>query len=267
MWSVPFYDPTGGCLGVVGWDADSDAVYEVLVTGADSFAILDGRTGVERFAAAHESATYYEHPVVADLDGDGSAEIAIVAQQMWGTWPDWHTLTVYGHADNAWPAAGPHWPAFDFAVTNYLPDGHVPATPEPPWQAFNTWRARPSFDGLGMNVALAVTDACAGSCADAGRVQVAAQVSNTGQRPVTMALPVRLYRDDASGRVLLAETELTPPLASGEAAAGHVFDVSAAEAGRGELVVTVDDGSVYGRLIECDEDDDEVMLPSPCATR
>jgi hypothetical protein len=77
-WSRPIADLTSGVTGCSAFDFDDDGAAEVLHADETAFRIFDGKTGAERVKVPHCSATDDELPVVADLDGDGAAEIILV---------------------------------------------------------------------------------------------------------------------------------------------------------------------------------------------
>ncbi len=76
-WSRPVRDVSSGVAGASAFDLDGDGLSELLYADENAFHIFDGPTGVEKVTLPHCSATTYDMPVVADLDGDGSAEIVL----------------------------------------------------------------------------------------------------------------------------------------------------------------------------------------------
>ena len=259
LWGVPVSD-VSGLAGVSGYDVDGDQRYEVLYADEHTVYILDGLTGTTLWSmGGHSSGTLWEYPVVADVDADGSAEIVIASNDL--SYGGWTGVTVIGHVNDGWLPSGPTWPVHDFAVTNVLSDGTVPQVPQPNWQLFNTYRARPQIDTPRtelFDLTVAITDVCWPGCATGDRVGIVAQVSNVGPLDVDHDIVVALFALslDSPPVETPLDVRLTPPLASGRSSAGVVFDIDATQVGPGGLRVRVDnDGFGQGTVVECDEDD------------
>jgi len=139
-------DDSSGFAGCSGYDMDGDGAHELLYADQDVFYVFDGASGAVLYQHdEHDSATLYEYPVVADVDGDGSAEI-VVASSLWYDSGALHGFTIFGHANSGWAPSGPTWGTHDFAVTNLNPDGSVPSPAPTPWSVHNAFRARPAKD-------------------------------------------------------------------------------------------------------------------------
>ena len=125
-----------------GYDINGDGAYEVLFADQNQFYIFDGAQGSVLFSqSGHSSGTIFEFPIVADMDNDGSAEIAISSNNFRDANPNgWAGVTVFGHVGDSWAKSGPTWNVHDFAVTNIYPDGSVPTSPEAPWLKHNVYR-------------------------------------------------------------------------------------------------------------------------------
>jgi hypothetical protein len=72
-------DGSSAINGVTMFDFDGDGRVEVVEADECFVRIFDGRTGRPRWSAARFSCTFIEMPIVADVDGDLSAEIAVGA--------------------------------------------------------------------------------------------------------------------------------------------------------------------------------------------
>ncbi len=262
LWTAPITEGSG-YAGCSAYDFDGDGAFELLLADEADFRIYDGATGVVRFIeAGHESNTVFEYPTVADVDNDGSAEILFVSNFV----PNYGTLTVLGHADSAWLPVGSSWGNHDFAVTNLLQDGHVPAKPVPSWQTYNLFRARPSIDNAAVDLTVEIVDACVSGCADSGVATLAVQVFNTGFITVDAGVPVTLYRKDGDTLELVETIVLTDPIPGGTGTAGLVFTVPVTSIGVDGLVVRVDDDGLGGSAqLECAESNNEAAwTDNPC---
>ncbi len=262
LWSAPITEGSG-YAGCSAYDFDGDGAYELLLADEADFRIYDGATGKVRFIdPGHESNTVFEYPTVADVDNDGSAEVLFVSNFV----PNYATLTVLGHADSAWLPVGSSWGNHDFAVTNLLQDGHVPAKPVPSWQAYNLFRARPSIDDAAVDLTVQIVDACVSGCADSGVATLAVQVFNTGFIAVDAGVPVTLYRKDGDTLEPIETLVLPDPIPGGSGTAGLLFSVPVANIGADGLIVRVDDNGLGGSVqLECAESNNEAAWTgNPC---
>ncbi len=77
LWSQPSQDSSSNVTGSSVFDFEGDGPAEV-VYGDECFVrVYSGRTGDVLFSQSRSSCTWYENPIIADLDGDFNAEIVI----------------------------------------------------------------------------------------------------------------------------------------------------------------------------------------------
>jgi hypothetical protein len=77
LWTQPSQDTSSSRTGSSVFDFNADGRAEV-VYGDECFVrVYDGTTGEVLFSQAHFSSTWTENPIVADVDGDGSAEMVM----------------------------------------------------------------------------------------------------------------------------------------------------------------------------------------------
>jgi hypothetical protein len=262
VWEVTSIDDTRAHAGCSGYDFDGDGAYELLHADKHQFLILDGKTGAVLVRdTRHASSTLFEYPVVADVDGDGSAEI-VVASNVRDDNPGWAGITVYGHVEDRWARSGPTWGAHDFAVTNLESNGHVPTSPEPAWLQNNVFRARPTIDSpAGPNLQADIVDVCVGTCAG-GPVKVSVVVRNHGGVPVRIGTPITLYAATGRARTPL-KTLLLPQIDEGTSSNAIVFELQPHQLQDALVVVVDDDGSGFSFVEECIEDDNEGYWEAP----
>lgn len=247
---------SSGLAACSGYDVNGDGAYEVLFADEHQFYIFDGATGVVKFSqSGHASGTIFEFPVVADIDNDGSAEIAISSNNFRQSGQGWAGITIFGHLGDGWAKSGPTWNVHDFAVTNINQDGSVPSQPEPPWLAYNVYRARPTEDANAIDMYAQITDICFGGCEPEDIVRVAAQLFNQGQTHVREGIPLSLYRKDGNSLSFIAQVTTEERVDSGTGGVGVEFETTVqAIEGADSLVVRADDwGSGVGVIDECDE--------------
>jgi hypothetical protein len=254
VWARCIVDDSG-LAGCSGYDVNGDGAYEVLYADEQTFTIYDGTSGSAKYTyTEHTSATVWEYPVVADIDGDLSAEIVFASNDTQET-GGWAGITALGHPESGWLASGPTWHVHDFSVTNINPDGSVPASPEPPWLAYNVYRARPAMDrDMGMDLIVTITDICADGPEPDDLVRIAVQVANQGVWTVPDGVPVAAFGTDGASLSLggLANTDEAIP--TGIAAAGMELTMPRASLGTDGITVRVDElGAGVGVIEECDE--------------
>jgi hypothetical protein len=77
LWTRTSQDQTSSSTGSSIFDFDGDGRAEVIYADECFARVYDGLTGDVLYSQFHNSATWYEHPIVADVDGDGKAELVI----------------------------------------------------------------------------------------------------------------------------------------------------------------------------------------------
>ncbi|MFK7930546.1 MAG: hypothetical protein AB8H79_20330 [Myxococcota bacterium] len=253
MWSTAINDSSGSA-GCAVFDMNGDRQFEVIFADMDALMVLDGATGAIRYRnPAHGSVTYFETPVIADIDDDGSAEILTSSSGYSG----YSGVTVHGHPEDGWPPAGPVWPVHDFDVENITPAGAIPKTMEPGWLKHGVFRGRPATDDSGLaDLGVDLLDACVASCEVGGLLRLSIQVYNEGARPVPAGTPLVVFGIDGKVETELYATTL-PELQPGERLPSHVVDLPWTDLPAGGLEVIVDPG---GQVLECDEHDNTARL-------
>jgi len=249
-WANPVQD-NSGIAGVSAYDVDADGIYEVLYADEVSLRVFDGATGGVLYTnTSHSSATVWEYPVVADVDGDDSAEIVIASNGS-----VWRGVTVLGHAGSGWARSGPTWAVHDFALTNVDADGRVPSPAPKSWDVYNVFRARPTVDDAAVDLSVEIVDVCFSGCTDESPAQVSVQVGNPGGLEAAAGASVALYRLDGEVETLIAVQTVPDAIPSGTTSASVVFDITKGDVGSDGIVVRVDDdGTGVGTQDECDEE-------------
>ena len=255
LWKVLTKDATGSA-GCSAYDVEGDGAYELFYADEELFRIYNGKTGVPLYTngSDHNSATNYEYPVIADVDKDGSAEI-VLSSTTYNMVFNPHGITVIGHVDDGWSAAGQYWGIHDFAVTNINPDGSVPATYDPPWVTHNLFRARPTVDPPRADLRVDITASCVDCASEA---QVAYQVCNQGGSDVAEGVPLTLFALADMVEVAV-ETRVLPAVPAGKCLAGDAFTFDPALLVDGGVVLRLhDDGNAVVGGGDCSRANDAV---------
>ena len=206
-----------------------------------------------------------QYPTIADLDGDGSAEVLIVTAGVESSASSgdpltgFNGLTVFTSPSGSWGPAGPVWPSYDFNGVNINPDLTVPRNPVPGYQTLHSLHARPYADEPGADLTIEITDWCSDGCEGEDLVRVALQISNHGHYTSVADIPVSLYAEDPdTGPRLLLSTRIAPRIKGGMAGEGFAVEIPLSEIGDDPIYAVVDDFG-DGRWIqeECDEVNNE----------
>ncbi|MDA8745662.1 fibro-slime domain-containing protein [Rubripirellula amarantea] len=139
MWTTETEDQSSNATGSTVFDFNSDGRTEVVYGDERFLRIYDGPTGETLFEFARSSATLTEQPIVADVDGDGFAEIITGANPWFGNPPPTSGLFVFGN-DGNWSTARKLWNQHAYHITNVNNDGSIPAVEEPSWLIYNNYR-------------------------------------------------------------------------------------------------------------------------------
>ena len=119
------------------FDLDDDGVPEVLAHANDALLILDGTNGTTKRVLSFPTAYYVaaEQPVVADLDGDGHAEIVFPRTSLTGFQGAVHVLR---SAHDDWRPARPIQNQEAFYDAGVEDDGTIPRAPANPFALART---------------------------------------------------------------------------------------------------------------------------------
>lgn len=77
LWSITSQDSSSGITGSTSFDFEADGRVELVYADECFVRVYDGSTGGVLASQRHSSCTWYENPVVADVDGDYRAEIVL----------------------------------------------------------------------------------------------------------------------------------------------------------------------------------------------
>ncbi|MBX5484361.1 MAG: VCBS repeat-containing protein, partial [Myxococcaceae bacterium] len=243
LWGARAVDESSSVTGVALFDFDANGWLDVVHADETVLHVNEGSHGAPKYEAPHCSGTVYEEPVVADVDGDGSANIVVarnlVGQRELGCDPSVKPgISVLRERKSRWANARAIWNQHAY-IAPYVCDGmdavcaelgpiwgaygRVTMDPLPPWgfkapgdkYPYNAARAN-TFGGYGP---LGVADAIVthvlpdtSECPKALKVKV--RVANVGEAPLRPGTPVSLAWPHGSP---IVTTSTTRPLRPGEA--------------------------------------------------
>ncbi len=147
-WSTVVSD-LSGLATATAFDFLGDGASEAIYADETTSYLFDGNTGATLLTAERKSGTLIEYPVVADVDNDGSAEIAFVSNYMGAAGGP--TLTVLRDQMDRWVPARRIWNQYSYHVTNVREDGTIPKAMKKSWQLLDTFRANSQIDSGGVD--------------------------------------------------------------------------------------------------------------------
>ncbi|MEZ4240463.1 MAG: VCBS repeat-containing protein [Myxococcota bacterium] len=206
VWSVPSYGGAG-CTAV---DLDGDGADELIFVAYDGLHVLEGPSGIEVFADPGVNGWENTVPVVADIDGDGKAEL-LVSSAAWG-YGGLNGLRLYDSP--LWPGVGSTWSLSDFSEAR-LTDDSLVLTGDPGWMHRRAART-PGRAGPSPVLQAEIADVCAADCDADGLVRLAVSVRNVGEVDAEAGLVLEVLDRSDAGVAVVAEVTL-PAVPSGAA--------------------------------------------------
>lgn len=144
VWSAPIADPSGQSGGTA-FDFLGAGVAQTVYADEHFLHVFDD-AGLELLNTPRNSGTVIEYPVVADIDNDGSAEILVVSNTLFGgNLP--YTITAIRDIEDRWIQGRRIWNQHTYHVTNVREDGTIPQDEPPNWQDLNTFRTQAQIEG------------------------------------------------------------------------------------------------------------------------
>jgi hypothetical protein len=276
LWQRPSQDVSSGVTGASVFDFNADGRAEVVYADECFLRVYDGRDGRVLYSVARASGTGYENAIVADVNGNRSAEIVVTLNSSAcpATDPLFPSarfssesgLLVLRDAAASWANSRPIWNQHAYHVTHVTERGTIPRTSVVTrnWRAagLNTFRANtqgmfPAFGLADLTVRPAgVAMSCRGL-----EATVPVTVCNRGRGPANNPARVRVRAGGPMGPEVCAVTAPAP------IESGACVDVRCTGTLRSlaeDLHVTVDDD---GAQPECVERNNRTVLAAPqCAT-
>lgn len=138
-WHAPVHNEQRGSLqsGASAFDFDADGISEIVYNDSMNLRILRGNDGASLVTYGNSSGFWTEYPIVADVEGDGSADVVIPSRilgqpmvpagqsQLHGG------LRVIGHAGKLWKPSRKLWNQYHYHFTNVRDNGSIPVFTNP----------------------------------------------------------------------------------------------------------------------------------------
>ena len=218
-WQRSTEDNSSKVTGSTLFDFNGDGALEVIYNDECFFRIYDGSTGRTLFRQPSESRTRIEHPVVADVDADGNAEIVFTTSTESGfcsvrnqtnlfgeTYASLYNpgLEVWGDPRDLWVSARKIWSQHAYHVTHITESGQVPESEPRGWRTlrgrqYNSYRAQPLAFGIAPDLKVERLRAslnrgrCGASESDqSAPLNISVTIENDGEVQVAAGLEVAL---------------------------------------------------------------------------
>jgi hypothetical protein len=304
-WKQVNHDFSSSVTGSTVFDFEGDGAAEVIYNDECFLWVYDGKSGAVRFATPTTSFTANEASMVADVDGDGRAEMVMVAngasptgwqcdKAPWNTpdvdlnRPAWapppgkaahRGLTVWGDRANSWVGTRPLWNQHSYHVSNIC-DGRDDACPASsnrpgaiPAGELANWTVpwlnnfRQNVQGEGIFDAPDATVSLRVSCEEPMRLHAA--LRNLGLALLPAGVEVGLFVREPEGDRELARLTTDRPLYPGQVAAMDYVPRPDDEVDRSMAFIAkvlVDEATRH--FNECRVDNNESSLvEAPCLVR
>jgi FG-GAP-like repeat len=298
-WKMGNHDFSSSVTGSTVFDFEGDGHAEVIYGDECYLWVFDGETGAVRFATSHTSFTATEASLLADVDGDGRAEMVMISNGAspvtwqclnggtpttingikWEPGPSnnaYRGITVFGDRSNGWVGTRTLWNEHTYHVTNICDDhdsacdapnvyGSIPKHEKSNWTLpwLNDFRQNVQdkgiFDAPDATVSLQV------SCANPPLAKVA--VRNSGLAPLPAGVDVGLYVVGSGSDTLVVQTQTTHPLASGQTEVLDVAVPSGAATSSDTFVAKIIVDPQNPKFHECHDDNDESNHVKPACTK
>lgn len=258
-WTMSTEDDSSASTGSSVFDFNGDGASEAVYNDEYFFRIYDGASGTLMFQEPNSSRTRTEYPVIADVDGDGNAEIVFPANteaSFLDLDPDdlrYHAgIEIWGDAFDRWVGTRRIWNQHAYSIDNVDEDGHIPARPAQSWRTHNSFRAN-RFSTREEELSASDLYVRLEWQCDGDRLVVLVTVRNLGVTRVLPGIRIGLY--DASpetGGELLGEVVTTVALEGGGTQVLR-FETDVPDTGTIYAIVDDEEDLPDGQERECNE--------------
>ncbi|HEY7412402.1 MAG TPA: FG-GAP-like repeat-containing protein, partial [Vicinamibacteria bacterium] len=249
-WLALVQDFSSNATGSSVFDFEADGSPEVIYADELKLRIFKGTDGAVLWEVPRPSLTAHEYPVIADLDGDGGAEIVVGSDTIF--FPGTPGLHVYGDSGERWVRTRRIWNQHAYHITNVNGDGTIPPHERPGWLAYNNYRQNRLTSGCEY-AKPDLAPSYVRTATEAGSRAVTARVGNGGGSAVPPGLPVSFYDGDPRAGGTLLGTVATAAVLRPEGFEDVTLTLEAARRALPLWVVADDLGNGSGTVAESDE--------------
>jgi len=227
LWQQTTTDASSGNTGSSVFDFEGDGVAEVVYADETTLWVFNGQDGSVKLASNdHNSGTWLEYPVVADVDADGHAEIVVTHNAQNGSLTG---VSVFGDLNDSWMPGRRVWNQHAYSITHIEEYGTVPSVVSSNWPDYNNFRSGDitAPDGTtAPDLTLAQGDICEIDC-DEGVLLISFHVGNEGAVDSELEATVDIYAETGGSTVLLESVTIDPSIPMAEFMDGIEVELSA----------------------------------------
>ncbi|MCP4447626.1 MAG: VCBS repeat-containing protein [Myxococcales bacterium] len=231
LWTTQNHDNSSSVTGSSVFDFEGDGKAEVVYADECFLWVYDGTTGDIIYTANSQSFTATEAPVVADVDGDGHAEMLVVhnganpntwtcAHHTTGMdgYPIWSPpaagayrgVTVYGDSANSWVSTRTLWNQHAYSVSNICDPrdgacigtthyGQIPTAQQKNWTVSWLNNFRQNVQDSGLFDAPDPVVSVDGSCGNPVELEIS--VRNIGRAALPAGVDVHVFVGPAPSNI------------------------------------------------------------------
>jgi|GEM_PF-7122407 hypothetical protein len=289
-WSARIPDGSYASVSSTVFDFDGNGSAEVLFQDECHVRILSGRTGETLWSAANTSITASEYPLVADVDGNGRANLVVGSNDTTSDICDAACITagcaarglpfdgvtrgvrVYRDVLDRWIDARSVWNQHTYFIDSVEEDGSLPAAPRSPWERYNTFRLNryPNPDTVFHAPDLLIESVRVSDALCTGLRPIDVRIVNRGHRTVPAGVRAVLFADRGAGLEQVLAVTTDAPIGPGSGI-WVSFDLDSrpfpvADDGTATIHVEIDtiEGEPGGSVAECDEENNTTEFPIDC---
>lgn len=301
VWATPNHDLSSSVTGSSVFDFEGDGKAEVIYADECFLWVFDGQTGAVRYATSTTSFTGTEASVVADVDGDGHAEIVMVSNRADPSSAGWKCMDangepatvngatwvpsaaadkayagihVFGDKASSWVGTRTLWNQHTYHVSNICDDrdtaceapnlyGSIPKNEKKNWTLPWLDNFRQNVQDKGLFNAPDATLKLAVECLD----PVAAKVSvrNQGLASLPKDVQIGVYKVNG-GDALVGQTKTTHALFPGQTEV-LTLDLDASASKSDTFVARILIDPANPTFHECLEDNNQSAQETPSCVR
>ncbi len=253
-WQAPRGTSTGASPAYGGssaFDFDGDGSAEIVYADRQHLRIFRGRDGAVFYEGPFGTCNGKEYPVVADIDGDGRAEIVGSLNNSCNGGQQ-RGIYILEDANDNWVGARPVFNQHTYHVTNVSDDGQIPLPERPSHFEVNSYRETRVL-GRSRFATSDLTASFVRRGESGSSLTLTARLGNGGELPVSPGIAVSFYNAPPGAGTLLGTVRSSELLEPG-AFEDVVLVLPGDTASTSNVWAAADDtGTGNGEVRECDE--------------